>query len=55
METLVAKVVSGDDSPVPDTPRPDGQPASSKSDAVALPMEKPAEKDADGGAESKSK
>jgi len=55
MEALVAKVVSGDDSPVPDTPRPDGQPASSKSDAASLPMEKPPEKESDGGTEPKSK
>ena len=37
METIVAKVVTGDDSPIPDTPRPDGQPASSRSnDSVSM-------------------
>ena len=40
METLVAKVVNGDDSPIPETPRPDGQPASSKPDD-SVSMEKP--------------
>ena len=40
METLVAKVVNGDDSPIPETPRPDGQPASSKPDD-AVSMGKP--------------
>lgn len=40
METLVAKVVNGDDSPIPETPRPDGQPASSKPDD-SVSIEKP--------------
>ena len=40
MEMLVAKVVNGDDSPIPETPRPDNQPASSKPDD-AVSMEKP--------------
>jgi thiol-disulfide isomerase/thioredoxin len=40
MEKLVAKVVNGDDSPIPETPRPDGQPASSKPDD-SVSMDKP--------------
>jgi thiol-disulfide isomerase/thioredoxin len=55
METLVAKVVNGDDSLVPDTPRPDGEPASSKSDAASLPIEKPVEQQSDDAAKPTSK